>query len=356
MVGEEASWTRVLNVGFYEEPNVGLSKYRLHFNENLFLPREYYESILSVLMEPDFIRYYTEPLNPTLNELIAKHIGIDVNNVFAVAGGDEGLRLLIQVALHGSGRLLIIEPTYSMPRALAESMNIRVKEVPLKLNYELNVDEVIKAGSNVDVVYLCNPNNPTGNLFSRADVEYIASRLRALIIIDEAYADFAGVTLMDLTRHYDNVAVVRTFSKAWGLAGLRVGYVVGSEVIINALKRISLPHNIPYPSIAMLSKALQLKYYVEESIRRMIEVRELMEKRMSEIGLRPLNSVTNFITFHALKPDIVYEELFKRGFVLRNLSGKILCEDCLRTTVPLLEVAEELINNLKVVINKVTSS
>ncbi|WP_291766517.1 pyridoxal phosphate-dependent aminotransferase, partial [Caldivirga sp. UBA161] len=332
MASGRYSWARVLSIGFYEEPNVGLSKYRLHFNENLFLPREYYESILGVLMEPDLIRYYTEPLNPSLNELIAKHINANANNVFAVAGGDEGLRLLIQLTLHGSGRLLVIEPTYSMPRALAESMNIRIKEVTLKPSYELDVDEVIKVGGDVDVVYLCNPNNPTGNLFNRADVEYIASRLRALIIIDEAYADFAGVTLMDLTRHYDNVAVVRTFSKAWGLAGLRVGYVVGSEVIINALKRISLPHNIPYPSIAMLSKALQLKHYVEESIRRMIEVRGFMMRRMSEIGLRPLNSVANFITFHALRPNAVYEELFKRGFVLRNLSGKVLCEDCLRTT------------------------
>ncbi|MGC9137201.1 pyridoxal phosphate-dependent aminotransferase [Caldivirga sp.] len=354
MTGEQSSWTRVLRVGFYEEPNVGLSKYRLHFNENLFLPREYYEAILSVLMEPDLIRYYTEPLNPTLNEIIAKHINVNADNVFATAGGDEGLRLLIQMALHGNGGIMVVEPTYSMPRALAESMNIKVKDTLLTQDYQLDANSIIKNSADVDVIYICNPNNPTGNLFSRTDVEYVASKLSSLIIIDEAYADFAKVTLIDLVKHYDNIAIVRTFSKAWGLAGLRLGYVVSSEKVIEGLRRISLPHNIPYPSIAMLSKALQLKHYVKESIERMIEVREFMIRRMSEIGLRPLSSVTNFITFHALRPDAVYEELFKRGFVLRNLSGKVLCEDCLRTTVPPMNIAEELINNLQAIVKSIT--
>ncbi|ABW02235.1 pyridoxal phosphate-dependent aminotransferase [Caldivirga maquilingensis] len=342
-----AKWRDVLGIGFYEEPNVGFNAYRLHFNENLFLPREYYESILSVLLDPDLIRYYTEPLNPTLNELIAKHINVDAGNVFATAGGDEGIRLLTQFALHGNRKLLIIEPTYSMPRAIAESMGIRVEESVLNPDYQLNVEDIVKKSHDADVVYLCNPNNPTGNVFNKSDIEYLASRLNSLIIIDEAYADFAGLTLINLIKHYDNVAVVRTFSKAWGLAGLRIGYVVGSEVIIEGLRRISLPHNIPYPSIAMLSKALQLRHYVEESIREMIKVREYLYGRFSELGLRPLGSVTNFITFHVFKPNEVYEGLFKRGFILRNLSGKVMCEDCLRATIPPMHIAEELINNLE---------
>ena len=346
MRGEGASWLRVLSVEFYEEPNVGYSKYRLHFNENLFLPREYYEEILRVAMDPDLVRYYTEPLNPTLNELIAKHLGVDEASVFATAGGDEGIRLLIQMALHGGRRILVVEPTYSMPRALAESMNIEVRETLLRQDYQLDPEAVVKSGGDVDVVYLCNPNNPTGNLFSRSDVEYVASRLNSLIIIDEAYADFAGVTLMELVRHYDNVAVVRTFSKAWGLAGLRVGYVVGGERVIDGLRRISLPHNIPYPSIAMLSRALQLRHYVEESIRSMVKAREYLTNRLVEIGLKPLRTVTNFVTFHTPNTDRVYEELYQRGFVLRNLSGKVMCEDCLRATVPPEPIAEELVNNL----------
>jgi histidinol-phosphate aminotransferase len=108
------------------------------------------------------------------------------------------------------------------------------------------------------------------------------------------------------------VAVVRTFSKAWGLAGLRVGYVVAPEIIINALRRLSLPHNIPYPSMAMVTKALQLWHYVRESIERMISVREYMIKRMEEIGITPLRTVTNFVTFHVKDPDTVYKKLEER--------------------------------------------
>ncbi len=337
----------MLKVAFYEEPNVGYKVHRLHFNENLFLPREYYESIMSVLMEPDLIRYYTEPLNPTFNELIARHINVDAGNVFATAGGDEGIRLLTQFALHGNHKLLMIEPTYSMPRVIAESMGVKVEESVLNLDYQLNVDDIIKRGYDAGVIYICNPNNPTGNAFNRGDIEYLASRLNALIIIDEAYAEFAGLTLIDLIKHYDNVAVVRTFSKAWGLAGLRVGYVVASEPVIEGLKRISLPHNIPYPSMAMVAKALELRHYVDESIERMRSAREYLRGRLESLGLSVLPSVTNFLTFHVGNPDVVYEELYRRGFILRNLSGKVMCEDCLRVTVPPINVANKLLENLQ---------
>ena len=351
-----APWTRVLGIAFYEEPNVGLDKYRLHFNENLFLPREYYEEVLKALLEPDLVRYYTEPLNTAFNNTIAKHLGVDGTNVFATAGGDEALRLLIQVALHGNRKLLVVEPTYSMPRALAESMGVEVVEVLLRPDYQLDVDAIVRAGLNADVVYICNPNNPTGNLFNRGDIEYIVSRLNSLVIIDEAYAEFAGTTLMDLIKHYDNVAVVRTFSKAWGLAGLRVGYVVAPEIIINALRRLSLPHNIPYPSMAMVTKALQLWHYVRESIERMISVREYMIKRMEEIGITPLRTVTNFVTFHVKDPDTVYKKLEERGFVLRNLKGKPLCQDCLRATVPPLQIAEKLLDALNDITKRLMNS
>ncbi|WP_054858045.1 hypothetical protein [Vulcanisaeta sp. JCM 16159] len=103
-------WRNVLALNFYEEPNVGFRIYRLHFNENLFLPREYYEKLLNAPLDPDMIRYYTEPLNPTFNEALAKYLNVNADHVFAVAGGDEGLRLLMQFALHGSKRALIIEP------------------------------------------------------------------------------------------------------------------------------------------------------------------------------------------------------------------------------------------------------
>lgn len=339
-------WREVLKVGFYEEPNVGYGVYRLHFNENLFLPREYYEEVLRVSLEPNLVRYYTEPLNPSFNRALAKLVGVDEDNVFATAGGDEGIRLLIQMATHGSGKLLVVEPTYSMPRAVAESMNIKVVESILKPNYQIDVDDVVKKGAEADVIYICNPNNPTANLFSKRDIEQVASSLNSLIIIDEAYAEFAGVSMVDLVKRLDNVAVVRTFSKAWGLAGLRVGYIVASKTIVDGLRRISLPHNIPYPSIAMVLRAIELRHYVERSIEEMVKVRGYLIGELRRLSIDVLDSVTNFVTFHINDPDGVYGELYRRGFVLRNLSGKVLCEDCLRATVPPMDIAERLVEEL----------
>ncbi|WP_054842919.1 histidinol-phosphate transaminase [Vulcanisaeta distributa] len=341
----------VLSLNFYEEPNVGYRVHRLHFNENLFLPREYYEKLLTVLLDPDMIRYYTEPLNPTFNEALAKYLNVDVNNVFSVAGGDEGLRLLIQFALHGFRKILIVEPTYSMPKILAESMRISVDQFLLKPNtYDLDVDGIVKIGDSYDIIYICNPNNPTGNLFNRELIEHLLTRVRSLVIIDEAYAEFARYSLIDLVRDYDNLAIVRTFSKAWGgLAGLRVGYVVASDVIINGLNRLSLPHNIPYPSMALVLRALELRDYVERSIDEIIEVREYMIKSLRGIGLRPIPSVTNFVTFHVGDPHRLMTYTVNcsvGGFVVRNLSGKVLCEDCLRVTVPPKPIAVEFINTL----------
>jgi len=325
-------------VGYYRE-------YRLHFNENLLLPREYYEEIMSVVLDPQLLRYYTEPLNEGFNKLLSTKLGIKEGYVFAVAGADEGLRLLIQFATLGNGRVLVVEPTYSIPELAAKSMGLEVIHVRLSDDYGLDLDSILSR--EVDVMYICNPNNPTGNLFPRDQVEELVSRTDSLVIIDEAYAEFAGSSLVDLTYSYDNVAIVRTFSKAWGLAGLRVGYVVGSRDIIEGLRRISLPHNIPYVSMAMVARALDLKHYVDESISEIARVRDYMFSRLAGMGLRPLRSVTNFITFHAYDADGLYEELRRRGFVLRNLSGKVMCEDCLRATVPPMDVARELLDNIE---------
>ncbi len=116
-----------------------------------------------------------------------------------------------------------------------------------------------------------------------------------------------------------------------------MGYIVASDVVINGLSRLSLPHNIPYPSMALVLRALELRDYVERSIDEMIKVREYMIRSLMDLGLRPIPSVTNFVTFHAGSPNRandMYDWLFNKGFVVRNLSGKVLCEDCLRVTVP----------------------
>lgn len=331
-----------------EEREVGRRVYRLHFNENLFLPPEYYEEVLRAECEPDDLRYYTEPLNVSFNRRLEEELGLPHGTVFSVAGADEGLSLLIHIPLLTEGVVVVAEPTYGIVRSIARSKGLEVRTSLLDENYQPVVDDLTSVDN--ALVYVCSPNNPTGNTLRR--LEDVAARLKGILVIDEAYVEFAGGSKADIVE-YGNVALLRTFSKAWGLAGLRVGYVVSCKKIVELLSRISLPHNIPAPVIPMVLKALKLKHYVEESIREMAKVREYMIGELDKLGLRPLRTETNFVSFRVGKPGEVVEELYRRGFAVKDVSSKPRCSGMVRATVPPKPIAERLLSALEEVLESV---
>jgi histidinol-phosphate aminotransferase len=322
----------------YDEPDVGYGKVRLHFNENLFLPEEYYKEAAPAV-ESWELRYYTDPNNKRLAARIEAHHGLPQGSVVVTAGADEGLRLAMQLAAHIGRGLAIVEPTYGMARVLARQVGLRPTVYVYRDDLTLDVDAVVKSG--VGALYVCSPNNPTGHVVK--EVEELAARFNGLLILDAAYAEYAGYWTPRLYE-YDNVVEVRTFSKAWGLAGLRVGYVVARRKTAETLRVLSPPHPISAYSAKAVENALERgEPYVRRAVEETANVREWVLRRIAgELYSGPVN----FVTLKMPDAEAAAAELDKMGFVVRVLGGKPLCQSCLRFTLAPLSVMERFLKAL----------
>ncbi|MEZ0318478.1 MAG: histidinol-phosphate transaminase [Pyrobaculum sp.] len=322
----------------YDEPDVGYGKIRLHFNENLFLPEEYYREVAANL-EPWEARFYTDPLNRRLAGALERYFSLPEGSVVVTAGADEGLRLAMSLVVHMGGGLALVEPTYGMARVVARQVGLRPVALTYGEDLVLDVDVVVKSGASS--VYVCSPNNPTAHVVK--ELEDLAARFDGLVIYDAAYAEFAGYWAPRLYE-YGNVAEVRTFSKAWGLAGLRVGYVVAPRKLADALRAISLPHPVSAYSAKVVENALERgRPYVERSVKEVEEVRRFVAPRVrGEKFVGPVN----FITVKVADAEEVAKRLDKEGFVVRTLGPKPLCPSCIRFTLAPAPIMEKFLRAL----------
>jgi histidinol-phosphate aminotransferase len=330
----------------YDEPDVGHDKVRLHFNENLFLPDEYYDIVMPRASPPD-LRYYTDPHNARLSKRIEEFHGLPGGTVLVTAGADEGLRLAMSLAAHASAdkSLAVIEPTYAMASILARQLGLGVTVTKFREDLSLDVDEIARLG--VSAVYVCSPNNPTAHVVR--ELEDLAARLEGLLIYDAAYAEFAGYWIPKFYE-YGNVVEVRTFSKAWGLAGLRVGYVVAPKHVIELMKSLSLPHPVSALSAKAVECALDAgRPYVERSIR---EAEAVREWAVRQIGADKYHGPVNFVTLKLPDARRVAAFLEGRGFVVRVIEGRPLCNSCLRFTLAPIPVMREFVSALKIALGE----
>ncbi|AET33796.1 pyridoxal phosphate-dependent aminotransferase [Pyrobaculum ferrireducens] len=328
----------------YDEPDVGYQRIRLHFNENLFLPEDYYRAV-TALPEPWEIRYYTDPNNRKLAVAIERHLGLPQGSVVITAGADEGLRLAMQLAAHMGRGLAIVEPTYGMARVVARQVGLRPVVATYGGDLSLDVEAVARLG--VGAVYVCSPNNPTAHVVK--EVEELAARFSGLVVLDAAYAEFAGYWTPKLYE-YGNVAEVRTFSKAWGLAGLRVGYVVAQRRLAEALRALSPPHPISSFSAKVVEKALEVgRPYVERSVEELSEVRQWAA---AQIRGDKYHGPTNFITVKVGDAEAAASKLEEAGFVVRVLGGKPLCPSCIRFTLAPRPIMDKFLQQLEKVLQE----
>ena len=321
----------------YEEPNVPPGFLRLHFNENLFLPQEYYEEIMRRVgerLESSALRNYTTPLSSGLARRIEEYYSLPGETVQVFAGADDALRTAMMIAPHGTKSITIIEPTYGMASVIASQLGLKIVKLIYNEDLSLDVDAVIKSGS--DAVYVCSPNNPTGHLVR--ELEDLASRTDQLVILDAAYAEYAGLWRPGMYE-YGNVVEVRTFSKAWGLAGVRVGYTVSTQRIKKILSSLALPHPISSFSEAVVEAALELDQYVRESVAKTIEVRDYVASRLSAKF-----SGGNFVTLELDDADRLHRWLWEHKVATRLIAGKPLCSKCIRITVAPLETMQRVVS------------
>ncbi|HII67879.1 MULTISPECIES: histidinol-phosphate transaminase [Thermococcus] len=302
-------------------------------NENPFdLPSEVKEEIFEELKKIPLNRYPHITAEP-LRERLAEFLGFEKENIIIGNGSDELINLILK--LFEGEHIVISSPTFAMYPFYAKLEEVKVVDVPLDENFKLsNVEDYAE---NARAIFICSPNNPTGNVQEREKVINVLET-GIPVILDEAYVEFAKKSNLDLTNEYENLIVLRTFSKAFGLAGARVGYAVANEKIIDYLLRIKVPFSLNV--ISMKIAELMLDHYdlIKQNINYVIKERERIYREFKDYAYP---SEANFLLMHL----DAYEFLLERGIVVRKLGGRL--DGHIRVTVGKKEENDELIKSLK---------
>lgn len=281
---------------------------------------------------------YPDPLQLKVKEKLKDIKGIPVNNIFLGNGSDECIDLLIRAFCEPAvDNIVICPPTYGMYEVSAGINDVALKKVPLTLQYQLDLPAIEAAiDGNTKMIFLCSPNNPTGNSLIREDLETLLNNYFGLVIVDEAYINFSRHRSLTLElQEYPNLVVMQTLSKAWGLAALRLGMAFASEEIINILNRIKPPYNINQASQELALKALENVEEVNQMIKDIVGERNTLTAQLRGLGVvkKIYPSDANFLLVQVDKPVELYQFLLTKGIVVRDRSKVELCEGCLRITV-----------------------
>ena len=281
---------------------------------------------------------YPDPLQTDLKARIAKIKGVDASRIFLGNGSDEAIDLVYRVFCEpGSDNVVAIEPTYGMYKVCADINNVEYRKVLLDERYQLSAAKLLAAcDENTKVVWLCSPNNPTGNNLDRSEIETVVKGSQCIVVIDEAYADFSENRSFrkDLAL-YPNLIVLNTFSKAWGCAALRLGMAFASAEIIELFNKVKYPYNINLLTQEQADKILDRRFEVEDWVRLLLQERAKVMKAFAELPIckKVYPSDANFFLALVTDAQAVYDYLVEKGIIVRNRTRVELCNNCLRITI-----------------------
>ncbi len=295
---------------------------------------------------------YPDPLQKELKEKISTLKNISAKNIFLGNGSDEPIDLLIRAFCEpGVDNIVTINPTYGMYQVAADISGVELRKVSLDENYELDATKILTAtNNNTKLIFLCSPNNPTGNSLSRDKITKTVESFNGIVVLDEAYIDFAPEkSFLPELQKYPNLVILQTFSKAWGMAGIRLGMAFASTEIVEILNKIKYPYNI---NILTQQKALELleqKDKVENWVKLLIAERKKMAKLLKEFPFveKIYPSDANFLLVKMHDANGIYNYLVETGIIVRDRSNVHLCENSLRITIGSPTENKTLINTLK---------
>ncbi|MGL5945269.1 MAG: histidinol-phosphate transaminase, partial [Sediminibacterium sp.] len=281
---------------------------------------------------------YPDPHQLAIKQKLAIIKSIPVEHIFLGNGSDECIDLLFRSFCNpGKDNVVICPPTYGMYQVSANINDVGIKKVPLTEDFQLDLihlENVVDA--NTKMIWLCSPNNPTGNSLNRADIEMVLNNFNGLVVVDEAYINFSKQkSFLQELADYPNLVVLQTLSKAWGLAGLRLGMAFASAAIIEVLNKVKPPYNISQATQELVLKALDEVGQVNDMIKLLVDMRDALADvfRSMPTVEKVYPSDGNFILVKVKDARKLYEFLITKGIVLRDRSNVQLCEDCLRITV-----------------------
>lgn len=280
---------------------------------------------------------YPDPLQNELKNLLKDIKGMPVENIFIGNGSDEAIDLCLRIFCRpGIDNALSISPTYGMYQVAAEINDIEMRTIPLNADFTLPVDNVLKsADSKSKLLFICSPNNPTGNAFDPKDILQIANEFRGIVVVDEAYIDFSSRPSM-INHIFDepNIIVLQTLSKAWGMAGLRIGFAFADADIIHIMNAVKYPYNVNVASQRKAIEILKLKL-ADKQIAEILSEREKMRELLADIKCvkKIYPSDSNFLLVETDDAKAIYKYLLDNGVVVRDRSSVPGCEGCLRITI-----------------------
>jgi histidinol-phosphate aminotransferase len=320
---------------------------KLDANENLFLSKHLVQQVMIEASYETDPRLYPNREIEYLREQLAELNGVDPEQIVIASGGDQIIEVVYAALVGKGGKVCAITPTFSMYPRGAKQRGIEYTEQPLNNDFTINTE---KNAQSFDLLILCNPNNPTGNQFNRKKLIKLIDESEGFVLVDEAYAEFSEYSLAEETKCRDNLIVLRTFSKAFGMAGLRLGYCIMNKELAEVLNTQWL---MPYPVSTPVLRTGSILLRNIKQVDRMIEEAkrqrgELIEALNAIDGVTAYPSAANFVLFNTEKPYTeVYEGLKERGVLVRVL-GKILDkENCLRVTVAPKPLMDRFIEALK---------
>ena len=284
------------------------------------------------------INRYPDNKHDELKKVVSGIKNVNINQVVFGNGTDEILDLIVRVFCNPSeDKIITLPPTYGMYDVIAKTNGVENIEIPLKSDFSIDKNEILKLSSKkTKILFLCSPNNPTGNSFDTNDLTDLIKGFNGVVVVDEAYIDFSSKqSLISLIEDNNNLIITQTMSKAYGMAGIRLGMGFSNEKIINYLNKIKPPYNI---NVLTERKALEELYKIDEiekNISIVLDQRNLLVSCLEKLDFveKIYKSDANFLLVKVDNADLRYNQLLENGIVVRNRSNQPLCQNCLRITI-----------------------
>jgi len=291
---------------------------------------------------------YPDPHQRKLKERIAEIKGVQPEQIFLGNGSDEAIDLLFRMVCRpGQDSMLHLPPTYGMYEVSANLNDVALQAVQLTEDFQVPVEEVLlNIKPTTKIIFICSPNNPTGNLIEQESITELLTAFKGLVVVDEAYIDFADTRSWTARlNEFPNLVVLQTFSKAWGMAGLRLGLAFASQELVSVLDKIKPPYNINEATQELALQALQREEALKDMVEEIVQERELLMEALPDLPavVHVYPSDANFILVKVKDADNMYKYLLGKGIVVRNRSGLAGCEGCLRISVGTLEENQKLL-------------
>ena len=322
---------------------------KLNYNENLYIPKEKVIPLLKEIAEECDFRIYPQEEEADLKEKISDYLQISKQCVTLGNSSDEVMERVIRIFLEDGDSAVTFTPTFSVFKYSIQHQEANYIAVPLKDKFIIDMEGMRKAITpEAKLLYLCSPNNPTANQLKPREIETLIEEFPGIVLVDEAYAEYADYSVVPLINKYENLIVLRTFSKAFSLAGLRLGYAISNPALAKALGKTPSPYTVNVVSLRMGRKMLENISLMRESVAALKAERGKLINHLNEIkGIEAFDSKANFVLFNTQKPYAeAYESALQKGLVIKKLGKLLNYDNCLRTTVGLPEMNQKLLTAL----------